>query len=749
MKESEAISAASISNGDVYADSWEHLSDELAYLNLQIQKHWPKHPYSSSNSLEQLWGVALSDEEMNRLFRSLTVVPGSETSSGDMQDAEFNKGLRQAAARIDNRRAASLKAGIYLSLHNLAQIFNLTPFEEKCVVICLAPELDRRYEKIYAYLQDDITCKKPSVDLILKLLCSTIEERVAARAAFNPNASLLKFRLVQLSNGANDFPVPLLSRSLKVADRVVDFLLSTRRLDARLEGTARLVSPHPLVSTEPEFQKTHNHILSFIQWNFSDTTSAKPNLIFYLHGPAGSGKQKLVQSVCNDLTLPVVIGDVSRISNEGGNFTETVELLAREAVLQPAALCLENIECLFADDERSQSYLKSLSEAIQTYSRLTFLLGLRAWKPDPPLRGDTYIDLEFPVPDDRTRKQLWERHFDRLGCIPADLDFGDLASKFRFTPGQIHDAAQLAQDLARWRSPDNGKIEAADLYKACRFQSNQKLSTIARKIDSKFQWSDIVLPSDQMEQLKEICNQARFRNIVYADWGFDRKLSLGKGLTVLFSGPSGTGKTMAAEIIANELCLDLYKIDLSQVVSKYIGETEKNLDRIFSEAQTSNAILFFDEADALFGKRSEVKDAHDRYANIEIGYLLQRMEEYDGIAILATNLRQHMDEAFVRRIQMIIEFPFPDESFRCRIWKVMFPSETPISNDVDLDLLAREIKLPGGNIKNIAVAAAFHAAENSHMIRMKHLLHAARREYQKLGRIWNEMDRSHQSAGID
>ena len=225
--------------------------------------------------------------------------------------------------------------------------------------------------------------------------------------------------------------------------------------------------------------------------------------------------------------------------------------------------------------------------------------------------------------------------------------------------------------------------------------------------------------------------------MVYGEWGFDSKFSLGKGLNALFAGPPGTGKTMAAEVIARELQLDLYKIDLSQVVSKYIGETEKNLDRIFREARASYSILFFDEADALFGKRSEVKDAHDRYANIEVGYLLQKMEEYDGIAILATNLRQHMDEAFVRRMHVIIEFPFPDEEYRRRIWEVTFPREAPLAEDVDFAKLAGEIKLAGGNIKNIALAAAFYAAEDADLIFARHLMRAAGREHQKIGRAWN------------
>jgi SpoVK/Ycf46/Vps4 family AAA+-type ATPase len=269
---------------------------------------------------------------------------------------------------------------------------------------------------------------------------------------------------------------------------------------------------------------------------------------------------------------------------------------------------------------------------------------------------------------------------------------------------------------------------------------SHNLEKFARKIEPKYDWNDIVLPPDQLAQLKEICNQYKYRNVVFSDWGFDQKLSLGKGLNVLFSGHPGTGKTMAAEVIAGELRLDLYGIDLSQVVNKYIGETEKNLNRIFREARASSSILFFDEADALFGKRTEVKDSHDRYANIEVSYLLQKMEEYDGITILATNLRQNMDEAFLRRLQFIVEFPFPDKEYRRRIWEVVFPGEAPLSNDVDLDLLARAVRLAGGNIKSIGLAAAFYAAGDGRVICQEHLVRAARREFQKLGRNWNERD---------
>jgi SpoVK/Ycf46/Vps4 family AAA+-type ATPase len=279
-----------------------------------------------------------------------------------------------------------------------------------------------------------------------------------------------------------------------------------------------------------------------------------------------------------------------------------------------------------------------------------------------------------------------------------------------------------------------------DLYKGCKIQSNQKLGSLSLKTNPRYSWEDLVLPKDTLEHLKEVSGFIKYKGKVHFDWGFEKKLSLGKGLNVLFSGPSGTGKTMAAEVLANEAKLDLYKIDLSIVVSKYIGETEKNLKTIFEEAETSNCILFFDEADALFGKRSEVKDAHDRYANIETGYLLQKMEEYEGIVILATNLSKNIDGAFLRRMRYVIDFPFPAKEQRKQIWKGIFPYEAPIAMEVDYEFVSEKLNLSGGNIKNIALTAAFYAAEDSCEIGMCQIMRAARREYTKMGKPFLKED---------
>jgi SpoVK/Ycf46/Vps4 family AAA+-type ATPase len=312
-----------------------------------------------------------------------------------------------------------------------------------------------------------------------------------------------------------------------------------------------------------------------------------------------------------------------------------------------------------------------------------------------------------------------------------------------------HELIALADDpqragsprLARYVVPTDGALglllghaDAGDRAAMQRSRSSAALAAVATRIVPRADWDDIVLPADALAQLRELCQRIDQRTRVFEEWGFGRTLSRGRGTTALFSGGSGTGKTMAAEVIARALGLDLYRVDLARSVSKYIGETEKNLDRVFNAAQAAAAILFFDEADALFGKRSEVKDAHDRYANLEVSYLLQKMEEYEGLAILATNLAEHLDQAFTRRLAAHIYFPFPDASARLEIWKRAWPREVPLASDIDLPSIARDLKVAGGNIHNIALAAAFSAAGNGGIVSRAHVLHAVRREHQKAGR---------------
>ncbi|SDR60360.1 AAA+-type ATPase, SpoVK/Ycf46/Vps4 family [Rhizobiales bacterium GAS113] len=657
--------------------------------------------------------------------------------------------------------------------------FGLSPFDLDVVVIALAPELDLRYERLYGYLQDDVTRRRATVDLALSLRTSSADEKMARLAHFAPDAPLIRHAVLHLLPDPNQAHPPLLAHYLRLDPQIIGALLGHGGLDARLASFCRFVNPGPnlagpsLTSSSLAGPSPAGPSLGQGQVNpelrqglralVEHARQSHRSLTLHFHGPAGAGKFEAARALAAELGLGLLHADLGRAGEATSELDASMKVLRREAWLKNAILYLDGIDPLRGEERAAsfRSLLGALSPlgASGQHDGITVLSGRHPWIPARDDPSDL-ISIAFGRLDFAARRKCWRASLTEFGKDLTDQEFDGLAGRFRLTAEQIAQAVATARNQALWRAAATPTGEAgltapnlaalnlaaakpalSDLFAAARAQSGHELARLVRRIKPKQTWRDIVVPQDQTAQLREICDQARLRQLVYEDWGFDRKLSIGKGLGTLFVGPPGTGKTMAAEIIAGELELDLYKIDLSQVVSKYIGETSKNLDRIFTAAERTNAILFFDEADALFGKRSEVKDSHDRYANIEIGYLLQKMEEYEGIAILATNLRQNLDDAFLRRLQSIVEFPFPDEEYRRCIWEVTFPPEAPLAEDVNFAILAQEVKLAGGNIKNIALTAAFYAAAQGGKIRMEDLIRAARREHQKLGRIWDSKPR--------
>jgi AAA+ superfamily predicted ATPase len=693
---------------EAYRTSLEHLLDEMGRIDLLIQNQI-RRVRGMQPINDGLQGMYISDEEVDELLTRTAGMPRWASAETDGQEE-----LDDLSSMMFRRKAQSTPNLIF-RLDELTRLFHLSSFERDALLVCLAPEIDLRYERLYAYLQDDVTKKHPSVDLVLDLLCQTPESRLKNRQSFLAASPLVRYRLLQLYEDPAQSHVPLLGKFLKLDDHIANYLLDCDELHARIRDYAELIVPRFSLETLSLKDELKRYL----------KTVAQTDNILYLQGPGGVGKQSSAEAMCSERNLKLLLVNGNKFRNvDPASFETIIHLLLREAHLQNAALYWASFDVLLEDehDMRSASLLAGIAEE----SVPTFLAGQMPWEGNQ----DEVIRVEFEKPDFDERVQLWSGHL--AGSL---IEIESVAGKFRLTGEQIKNAVRIAQNLARRRDPINSQINNSDVYAACRLLSNGKLSALAQKITAHYQWEDIILPPDRLEQLREICDQVHFRNYVYGEWGFDRKLSLGKGLNVLFAGPSGTGKTMAAEIISGELGLDLYKIDLSMVISKYIGETEKNLARIFDEAETSNAILFFDEADALFGKRSEVRDAHDRYANIETAYLLQKMEEYDGVVILATNLRRNMDDAFVRRMHFAVEFPFPTEHDRQRIWENIWPHETPLQPGLDLNLIAHRFELAGGNIRNIALVAAFFAASDGQPVRMTHLIRAIKREYQKMGKV--------------
>lgn len=709
-----------------YNSSLEHLKDELELWDLRLSVFLLD---NSQNS------AAISDSGVNPSAGELIGILGLDNTAGRNR-SQTEKRLKLLERRITARIEASRQENIYLSVPYICRLFNLGSFEKNCIIACLAYEVNRKYEAVYSFLQNDPMAISPGIDMLMKILTAQDTERIAARRVFDTQASLVKY-LMEPRNDLADPRIPLISRHLKLDDWVVNYLLDVHLLDSRLAQIAEMV-PADGSTGDSICTGLKDRLLHFVSYYKLREKDGRSQ-VFYFYGPDLTGKKEHVSAVCSSLGLPLVIADLEKFFASEGNFDELLLYLGRQVMVGKAALCLENADSFAKPEPGLQNKINRILQMLYSCAALTFILGKAQWNPAYTHKKFNFAAVEFPYPSAGQRKKYWD-DLSRKYSLEETVNLDYLSGNFRFTRGQIEAALSLGENISVLKGTENGRIGKAELSSSCYSQSNRKLAALASKINSVYNMEMLVLPEEQMLQMYEICNQVKYRSLVYEKWGFENRLALGKGLNILFSGPPGSGKTMAAEVIANEIGLEIYKVDVSQIVSKYIGETEKNLSGIFEEAETSNAILFFDEADALFGKRSEVKDAHDRYANVETGYLLQRMEEYTGMVILATNLSQNIDEAFLRRLHFNVAFPFPDREQRKRIWQGIFPAAAPVDEKLDMDFLAEKFILAGGNIKNIAVNAAFYAAQSSCSIGIKQIMLAAKREYKKLGKTFLKSD---------
>ena len=674
---------------DYYRTNIEYLLDELARIDLLICNLVIKWRKNSKNT--DFPGLYISEEEVDAILNEDKTL---------LEDLSENETLQRGIAK---RKKISLEKGVPLRLEMLKKLYLLSPFEIEAVLIVLASELDLKFTKLFAYLQDDVTKKKTTIGLILSLLCKSKEDTIVARKHFNYNSPLIKNLIFHLDN--QDFS--LLERGIKLDERIMGFLLGSDVLDSNVALFASMNKPE----TRSDELALPDELKQQLVTLYASDFDSSP--LFLIQG--FNGAVEVAEAFCSKTNVSLLLVDLKLIKQE--SLEVNVTRFLREAKLQNATLYLTGFD---SANEETKTVILS---AIEDFDGTVFIYS----KMDFSLKRKT-IKVILPNPSYLIRQRMWR-------SLVNDTEAADeLAAKFRFGKNKATAALKSAQSIARMRNPANPIMTLDDLYLGCKAQSNPISS--ASKITPRYTWEDIILPKDKKMQLKEVCNYIKHYATVYESWGFD-KHSRGKGLNVLFSGPSGTGKTMAAEIVSGELRLDLYKIDLSMVVSKYIGETEKNLNKIFKDAEECNAILFFDEADALFGKRSEVKDAHDRYANIEINYLLQKMEEHEGIAILATNMSKSIDDAFLRRLNFIVEFPFPTEEYRLAIWQKVFPGQTPLDKKIDYEFLSK-LQISGGNIKNIALAAAFLAAEALGMVKMEHIVKATRREFEKIGKVYGK-----------
>ena len=595
--------------------------------------------------------------------------------------------------RINECRAA---LGVSASIDRISEAFGLSDFERDILLLCAGVEMDSNLATLCA---NGTRGPWATFSIALAILPD------AHWSALTPVRPLRHWRLIEIDDREG-----IANARLRIDERVLHFLAGANYLDTRLQSLLRPLSS-PRAMAEP-----HRQAVAAILLALRDTQ--RSSALVLLHGDDAEGQADVAAQVAADIGLRVHALRGEDLPQTPAELDAFAVLWQREAVLLDVALLIE-----FVTADRS----KGVARLMERLGGLCFIASR-----EPLTVGQAAATARVDKPDAPEQKRLWEQ---ALGPATIRLNgsLNGVATQFKFSAGAIVAKGEaLRATVQTSADPDEA------LWRACRGLGGSKLDELAQRITPAAGWDELILPEAQRSLLRQIAAHVRQRLKVYDDWGFARKGARGLGIAALFAGESGTGKTMAAEVLANELHLDLYRIDLASVVSKYIGETEKNLKRVFDAAEESGAILLFDEADALFGKRSEVKDSHDRYANIEVSYLLQRMEAYSGLAILTTNNKAALDSAFQRRLRFIVHFPFPDQAQREAMWRTIFPADTP-REGIDYAKLAK-LNVVGGMIRNIALSAAFLAAECGTSVGMAHLLHGARLEAAKRDKPFSDAE---------
>jgi hypothetical protein len=623
--------------------------------------------------------------EQNQAYLSAEFARLRERLSGTREGSEPQP---EPESQADALRAAMSSPP---AIDVLAQLFGLTGFERQLLLLCAGVDMDSRLAERCAAAQGSPQKTYATFGLALALLPDSHWD------AITPSRPLRRFRMLEVQRGST-----LTSATLRVDERILHYLAGTNLLDPRLESFMR-DSPSPgWIADEQRDMAVHAaRVLE---------SYAEYSPLVHLCGDDALGHEDIAAVTAHELQRRLIMVSAEALPAIGPDLDQFALLWERESVLLPGALLVQA-----ANTELSTA-------ATHLLERLHGVVFVSTREPVRFNRAFVRLDANKPGPVQQ--KLLWSRALgDAAPSLNGTLD--DLSEQFRLSARMISSTGYLLRSREETPQPD-------DLWNACRSVARPRLDNLAQRIVPAATWDDLVLPELQKTMLRQLAAQVRHRMTVYETWGFAQKGRRGLGVSALFTGGSGTGKTMAAEVLASELRLDLYRVDLSAVISKYIGETEKNLKQVFDAAEEGGVLLLFDEADALFGKRSEVRDSHDRYANIEVGYLLQRIEAYQGLAILTTNLKSSLDTAFQRRLRFTVAFPFPDAALREAIWRKVFPDATPQEN-LDHRKLA-QLNVTGGHIRNVALNAAFLAAEAGTPVQMGHLVEATKLEMVKIER---------------
>ncbi len=658
---------------------------------------------------------AASSDEINALLQSTR-------SSGFEQPSP---GWPAAAAAAPADAAGPLAA--------IRRTFGLSREEAEMVLVAVGPELDPRLKRVYGFLHDNLTLDRASVGLTLDLLYATPAERTKARALLAADGTLRFFRLVMVGAAPSE---PLWGKELIAPERVVRAAAGESGLDDALASSAKMAKPGLALKDINVAADTKERTLQLLELGGGREMATLATRVLRpavsLCGPRRSGRKHLARALCRELGRPLMVLNLMALPKEPADLGRLARIACRDALLAGAILYVDDAD-EHGDGEGPVLLPRALAQALARFPDVIFLGSQKKIGVLDVLNRDVLrVTCDLPTPAERTA--MWQ------AAVPPDVelaegtDLGELSRKYSLGAGSIAAGARDAANAARLRG-EPAKVRFADLLDGARMQLQHKLGTLADRITKTYDWPDLILPEDVIDVLKEMVNFAKFRTKVYEDWGFGTKHSYGRGLSGLFTGPPGTGKTMVAGIMARELDMELFRIDLSRVVSKWIGETEKNLGKVFDEASLSHAIILFDEADSLFAKRTEVKSSVDRYANLEVNYLLQRMENYEGVSILTTNYDENLDEAFKRRLNFRIEFPFPDINARSKLWPIMLPKQVRTDGVIDWIHMAKRFELSGGNIRNAVLRAAFYAAEGNTAVDQEMLEKAATRESDEMGKL--------------
>lgn len=721
-----------------YRNDREHLTDLLAFLDIILNIACA---YKGMNEAEAPLNVSGAH------LRGLSITPAEivdallsyrrEERSKEISP-EARRQVEIARTHIEIRVKASLAAGFTPKMEVLAKKFRLNEFERFLLLLAFSSAWDRKYEAIYAFLHNNVKEKLPTKGLAISLykMFFPLDDYHIGRTIRGEGHF---FRYLAERNPPNTEPG--LADKIVLSRRVSGFVFGINQIDQELAGIATIFDKDERLDGIYIRHEQYNKIRIFIEHTIRHAN--RLGNVLNLYGQKGIGKKHLLKHVAQDLGFNLVFIDYAKLKlRPHGDLLHLLDKVYVEYMLAGAVPCFINMdqEESFDDDPEGKRERGMRLVAIIEYIAKEFWLAVwlsRVKEDELTAHNIHLLCMELPMLTVSERIVLWEANAQGME-LAEDVDLVLCANQYILTPKSIKDVLTTAGSLAR--CDGRNVIERADILQGVKQHSVNQLGRYATLINAVFTWDDLIIDEEQKREMQMICNQLKYRNVVGEEWGFHKKTPYGRGLCALFYGSPGTGKTMAVQVIANELGLDLYRIDLSQLVSKYIGETEKNISELFRRARNINALLFFDEADALFAKRSEVKDAHDRYANADTAHLLQKIEEYDGISILATNYVNNIDDAFKRRIKFMIHFVFPTPEVRLKLWKTILPKTAVLEEEIDFEFFAYNFELPGSNIKEILTNAAYLAAAEHTGIANRHIVEAVKLNFKKYGKILTNED---------